>query len=64
MGQRGLKISGLHKNLVDVMELEGHPFYILTQYQPEFKSRPNNPHPLMRAFIAQALEYMEKDNDE
>ena len=64
MEQRGLKISGTHKDLVDVMELENHPFYILTQYQPEFKSRPTNPHPLMKAFIGEALKYMEKDNDE
>jgi len=46
------------------MELEGHPFYILAQFQPEFKSRPTNPHPLMKAFIAAAINHMEKDNNE
>jgi len=64
MEKNGLKVSGMHKNLVDAMELEQHPFYILTQYQPEFKSRPTNPHPLMKAFIKAALDYSKKDEDE
>ncbi len=64
IGKNGLKVCGTHKNLIDAMELEGHPFYILAQYQPEFKSRPNNPHPLMKAFVAAAINYMEKDNNE
>jgi len=64
MEQKGLKVSGMHKDLIDVMELEGHPFYILAQYQPEFKSRPTNPHPLMKAFVAAAINFMEKENNE
>lgn len=64
MEQKGLKVSGVNKDLIDVMELEGHPFYILAQFQPEFKSRPTNPHPLMKAFIAAAINHMEKDNNE
>ncbi|NLF35667.1 MAG: CTP synthetase, partial [Clostridiaceae bacterium] len=64
MEKNGLKVSGMHRNLVDAMELEQHPFYILTQYQPEFKSRPTNPHPLMKAFIKAALDYSKKDEDE
>ena len=34
-----------------------HPFYLGTQYHPEFKSRPNRPHPLFSAFISSALAY-------
>jgi len=36
--------------------LEGHPFFIGTQYHPEFRSRPNRPHPLFAGFVAAALE--------
>ncbi|HEX2117742.1 MAG TPA: CTP synthase [Acidimicrobiales bacterium] len=41
--------------LVEFVELEGHPFWIGTQAHPEFKSRPDRPHPLFRAFVAAAL---------
>jgi CTP synthase len=43
--------------LVEISELEGHPFYLGTQYHPEFRSRPNRPHPLFTSFIQAALEY-------
>jgi len=42
---------------VEISELEGHPFYLGTQYHPEFRSRPNRPHPLFVSFIQTALEY-------
>lgn len=38
-------------NLVEAMEVPGHPFYVGVQYHPEFKSRPNRAHPLFREFI-------------
>ncbi|NLW15447.1 MAG: C26 family cysteine hydrolase domain-containing family, partial [Erysipelothrix sp.] len=41
--------------VVEAVELSTHPFYIGTQYQPEFKSRPNRPHPLFKGFIHAAL---------
>ena len=44
-------------NLVEAMEVPGHPFYVGVQYHPEFKSRPNKPHPLFRRFIAAASSY-------
>ena len=42
--------------LIEFMELEGHPFWVGTQAHPEFKSRPDRPAPLFRAFVAAALE--------
>ena len=38
--------------IVEMVELSDHPFYIATQAHPEFKSRPNRPHPLFRGLIA------------
>ena len=54
----GLKISGLSpdKNLVETVELNDHPFFLGVQYHPEFKSRPNRPHPLFSRFVKEALE--------
>ncbi len=54
----GLVLSGLSPDgrLVEAVELEHHPFYIGVQYHPEFKSRPNRPHPLFQAFVAAAAE--------
>jgi CTP synthase len=58
----GLCISGTSpdERLVEVVELEGgeggHPFFIASQFHPEFKSRPERPAPLFRDFIAAALE--------
>jgi CTP synthase len=54
-----MRFSGLSpdRRLVEVCELEGHPFYLGTQYHPEFRSRPNRPHPLFVTFIQASLEY-------
>jgi CTP synthase len=43
-------------------ELPTHPFFIATQAHPEFKSRPNRPHPLFRGFVEAALKH--EDNKE
>jgi len=40
---------------MEVCELPGHPFYLATQFHPEFKSKPMQPHPLFRNFISAAL---------
>jgi len=48
--------------LVEFIELEGHPFWVGTQAHPEFKSRPDRPAPLFRAFIASALQRAEGRN--
>ena len=52
----GLVFSGINldKNLVEIIELPSHPFFIGTQFHPEFKSRPFSPHPLFIAFIKTA----------
>ncbi|MBF0565355.1 MAG: CTP synthase [Nitrospirae bacterium] len=56
-GQKGMKISGLSPDgeLVEIIELDGHPWFVGCQFHPEFKSRPTEPHPLFRAFIGAAL---------
>ncbi len=53
----GLTLSGLSPDgrLVETVELSGRPFYIGVQFHPEFKSRPNRPHPLFVGFIGAAL---------
>lgn len=55
----GLKASGLNpeKNLVEIIELPTHPFFIGVQYHPELKSTVENPHPLFISFVAAAKEY-------
>lgn len=49
----GLVFSGINPqaNLVEIIELPNHPHYIACQFHPEFKSRPNRPHPLFKKFI-------------
>ncbi len=53
---QGMVISGVNEtlNLVEVIELEDHPYFIACQYHPEFKSRPYEPHPLFKTFIEAA----------
>ena len=55
--EAGLTLSGFSPDgrLVETVELTDRPFYIGVQYHPEFKSRPNKPHPLFTAFIKAAL---------
>lgn len=55
--EAGMVISGVNEklNLVEVIELKNHPYFIACQYHPEFKSRPFNPHPLFRTFVEAAL---------
>jgi CTP synthase len=57
MQRAGLIVSGVNprRNLVEVMELKGHPWFLGTQAHPEFQSKPNKAHPLFAAFIAAAL---------
>jgi len=50
---KGMVMSGVNpgRDLVEIAELKGHPFFLGTQFHPEFKSRPLRPHPLFREFI-------------
>ena len=52
----GFVFSGLSPDgkLVEVIELPGHPFFIASQFHPEFQSKPHQPHPLFEGFIAAA----------
>jgi CTP synthase len=54
----GLRVCGTSpdERLVEVIELEDHPFFVASQFHPEFKSRPERPAPLFRDFVAAALE--------
>ena len=53
---KGLKLCGTSPDgrIVEMIELPDHPWFIATQAHPEFKSRPNRPHPLFHGFIAAA----------
>jgi CTP synthase len=55
----GLIASGRSPDgkLVEIVELKGHPFFVATQFHPEFKSRPLRPHPLFHGFIKAAYEF-------
>ena len=54
---KGLVFSGISPDheLMEIVELKGHPFMLGSQFHPEFKSRPNRPHPLFREFIKASL---------
>ncbi len=54
--EAGMKISGTSpdKRLVEIIELPDHPWFVGTQFHPEFKSRPTRPHPLFRDFVGAA----------
>ncbi|MFA4888812.1 MAG: CTP synthase [Candidatus Omnitrophota bacterium] len=56
--KKGMRFCGvfLKKNLVEIIELKGHPFFIAVQFHPEFISKPDRPAPLFREFIRAALE--------
>jgi len=57
--QAGMIFSGIYpkKDLVEMIELKNHPYFIAVQFHPEFKSKPDQAHPLFREFIKAALEF-------
>ena len=57
MEENGLAFSGttIEGRLVEIIEIPSHPFFLATQFHPEFKSRPTRPHPLFRGFVGAAL---------
>lgn len=56
LSDKGLVLSGLSPDgdLVETVEIKDHPFFVGVQFHPEFKSRPNRPHPLFKGFIEAA----------
>jgi len=55
----GLVVSGINprRNLVEIVELKDHPWFLAVQFHPEFQSKPNQAHPLFAAFIRAALKH-------
>jgi CTP synthase len=60
--EKGLVVSGSSPtgDLVEIIEIKDHPWFLGCQFHPEFKSRPMDPHPLFRDFIKAALEYSKR----
>ena len=56
--EKGLVLSGVSPdgNLVEIIELPDHPWFLAVQFHPEFKSKPTQAHPLFRDFVAAALQ--------
>ncbi len=61
----GMVLSGLSPDgrIIEMMELPDHPWFLATQAHPEFKSRPNRPHPLFHGFVGAALRYQAEHSD-
>lgn len=57
--EAGMRISGIspNGNLVEIIELNDHPWFLAGQFHPEFKSSPREPHPLFTEFVAQAVKF-------
>ncbi len=62
--EAGLVISGQSPDgrLVEIIELRDHPWYVASQFHPEFLSRPNSPHPLFLNFVAAAAQTLREDH--
>jgi CTP synthase len=62
LDKAGLKASGVNPEtgLVEIIELEDHPFFIGVQYHPEYKSTVANPHPIFVNFVAAAVKAKKK----
>jgi CTP synthase len=59
LAEHGMTISGVSPDyrLVEMIEVSAHPFFIATQAHPEFKSRPNRPHPLFAGLVSAAVRH-------
>ena len=62
----GLMVSGTSpdERLVEMIELPDHPFFVASQFHPEFKSRPERPAPLFREFVGAALQRAQDQHPE
>ncbi len=57
LADKGMVVAGTlpDDSLVEIVEVKDHPWFVASQFHPELKSRPNNPHPLFRGFVSAAL---------
>jgi CTP synthase len=57
--KNGLRVSGIwaEKQLVEIIEIEDHPYFVAGQFHPEFRSRPWDPHPLFAGFVKAGLDH-------
>ena len=64
--EAGVVFSGTSPDgeLVEMLELPAHPFFLAVQFHPELKSRPRRPHPLFREFVGAAVARQERLRDE
>ena len=58
MEENGMLLAGISpdKHIVEMVELPDHPWFVACQFHPEFKSRPNRPHPLFKGLVEAAAE--------
>jgi CTP synthase len=59
----GMKAAGINpqQNLVEILEIEDHPWFVGVQFHPEFKSKPIKPHPLFSGFVKACIDYKRRD---
>ena len=57
--EKGLRIAGVNpeRDLVEIVEIEDHPWFVGVQFHPEFQSKPTKAHPLFASFIEASLAY-------
>jgi len=57
--KHGMSLSGIceERDLVEIIEIKDHPWFVGVQFHPEFKSRPTSPHPLFRSFVESSLRH-------
>lgn len=62
--EEGMRLTGINpeRDLVEIVELEDHPFFIGTQFHPEFKSRVTRPHPLFQAFVKASKQFAQQND--
>ena len=66
LADAGMIVAGINpdRNLVEIVEIPDHPWFVAVQFHPEFKSRPNRPHPLFRDFVGAAYAYQSRQEPE
>jgi CTP synthase len=62
---KGMMATGLNpqQNLVEIVELKDHPWFLAVQFHPELKSKVETPHPLFVGFVKAAIDFKEKKQD-